>query len=264
MGIAKEHLFDVQEARFLAWAAENHPDVEEDTPEWETIGQYYSDWQDFLYEQALNDYEQEIFSASLNSVRKRCKHGFSELYLIQNLDFFNLPDVVLRMAWVHAISGMEACVMYSARALLNYEPHLNLFRINHMKIGLREAKLKHLKTAARLELSSEPSAPKDAYKLAAQSIVGGMTFHNVSHIRRYFNCMLHEAPDWPLDALSEIIQTRHDLVHRNGVTESDTEAHISRVQLIGALNVVTSFLEHFSDTMDRETAGYFNEKDHDF
>ena len=261
MGSIKEYMMELQEERFETWAAEHHPDVEPGTPEWDTIGQYYSDWQDFLYEQAQADYEQEVFAASLNSVRERCKHGFSELYSIQKLDFFSMPDVVLRMAWVHAVSVMEACMMYSARALLNYEPHLSLFRINHMNLGLRGEKIEHLKTAARLETSTEPGAPKNAYKLAAQSIVGGMTFHNVNHIRRYFNCMLHEAPDWRLDALSEVIQTRHDLVHRNGVTEFDTEAVIGRSQLIGALNVITRFLEQFTDTMERETAGYANEQE---
>lgn len=175
-----------------------------------------------------------------------------------------MPEVVLRMSWVHAVSVMEACVMYSARALLNHEPHLELFRSNQNNIGLRKKQVSKLEAAARLEASCEPTAPKDAYKLAAQSIVGKMTFHNVDHIHRYFNCMLNEAPHWPLDALSEIIQTRHDLVHRNGVTELDTETHIGRAQLIGALNVITRFLEDFSYTMDKETVGYVNEQNYEF
>ncbi|MBK4773102.1 MAG: hypothetical protein FT726_26275 [Pantoea sp. Morm] len=264
MGSMKEHMMDLQEERFEAWAELHRPDIKPSSSEWEIIREEYYDWQDFLYEQGQAEYEKELYSASLNSVRDRCKHAFSELDRLSDLNASSQPPIVLRMSWVHAVSVMEACVMYSARALLNHEPHLNLFRLNHAKIGLRRDHIKLLDTAARLEASGEPDASKDAYRLAAQSIVGSRTFHNPEYIRRYFGCMLQTVPAWPTDSLSDIIETRHDLVHRNGNTAADTEAVIGRFELLNALKTIIHFLELFSETMASETAGYTKRDDDEF
>lgn len=163
MGSAKELMWELQQERFEAWAAEKYPEAEPDTPEWETIGQIYSDWQDFLSDQAYEDYLRDEFTASLNSVDARCEHAFSELRTLQGLNLSYQPDIVLRMSWVHAVSVMEACLMYCARALLNHEPHLLLFRSNQHKIGRRDNQTTFLKCAVSrrlpLTLIARPCRP---------------------------------------------------------------------------------------------------------
>ncbi|OAD97824.1 hypothetical protein [Pantoea sp. OXWO6B1] len=254
MGSAKELMLELQQERFEAWAAEKYPEVQPDTPEWETIGQIYSDWQDFLSDQAYEDYLRDEFTASLNSVDARCEHAFTELRTLQGLNQSFQPDIVLRMSWVHAVSIMEACLMYCARALLNHEPHLRLFQSNQHKIGLRDNQTKFLKVCC------QPVAPADAYREAVQAIVRGMTFHNVKHIERYFGAVLRQEPEWPVSRLKDIVNTRHDLVHRNGISEYDTETVVGRYQLERALSDITLFLEAFHATMQAETAAYRKEK----
>ncbi len=250
MGSTKEFMMQLREDQFERWAAEHHPEVQPETEEWEAIAQIYADWQDFLADQAYEDYEQEKWSASLNSVEDRCKHAFSELNMLNGLNHVFQPDIVLRMAWVHSVSVMEACLMYCARSLINHEPHLELFRTNERELGLREKELKLLKS------SSSPQAPPDAYRQAAHQLVKRMTFHNVKHIERYFRAALHHPPQWPTQRLKQIVEVRQDLVHRNGVSEYDTETSVGRFQLSKALEDITLFLKAFSETMIAETQDY--------
>ncbi|PAW33630.1 hypothetical protein CIL06_21685 [Pantoea vagans] len=250
MSSTKDHMMQVQEERFESWAAENHPEVQPDTEEWEAIAQIFADWQDFLADQAHEDYQQEKWSASLNSVEDRCQHAFSELNTLRGLNLAFQPDIVLRMVWVHSVSVMEAYLMYCARALLNHEPHLQLFRTNEQSLGFRDSELKLLRS------SSSPQAPADAYRRAANQLVSRITFHNVKRIERYFSAALHYPPQWPTDRLRHIVEVRHDLVHRNGISEYDTETVVGRFQLGAALKDITTFLEAFCETMIAETEGY--------
>ncbi|MEN4673618.1 hypothetical protein ABEH32_22165 [Pantoea agglomerans] len=250
MGSTKDYMMQVQEERFESWAAEHHPEVQPDTEEWEAITRIYADWQDFLAEQAEEDYLLKRWSASLNSVEDRCQHAFSELNMLRGLDLSSQPDIVLRMAWVHSVSVMEACLMYCARALLNHEPHLQLFRTNEQSLGFRDSELKLLRS------SSSPQAPADAYRRAANHLVSRITFHNVKRIERYFRAALHHPPQWPTDRLRHIVEVRHDLVHRNGISEYDTETVVGRFQLGAALKDITTFLEAFCETMIAETEDY--------
>ncbi|WP_261643246.1 hypothetical protein [Erwinia mallotivora] len=258
MGSAKEHLYDIQENRFEAWAAEHHPDAEPDTPDWHAIREEYYEWQEWLYEQG---YEAYVFTASLNSVHERCEHAFSELVQLSELNSTYQPGIVLRMAWVHAVSVMEACLMYCARALINHEPHLALFRKNYVEIGLRKKAREKLEQAASPDASDKTKPPGDTFRAAAQKAVGRMTFHNVDQIRRYFDLMLKSKPDWPVDPLNEVIETRQDLVHRNGVTSTDTEVVISSYELAKALKIIHDFLVSFRETMRAESAGYEEDDD---
>lgn len=48
MGSMKELLFEMQEERRDEWIAENYPDAEEGTPEWDAAAQEYSWFQDWM------------------------------------------------------------------------------------------------------------------------------------------------------------------------------------------------------------------------
>lgn len=253
MGSAKELMWELQQERFEAWAAEKYPEAEPDTPEWETIGQIYSDWQDFLSDEAYEDYQRGKLSASLNSVVARCQHAFTELRTLQELSLEFQPDIVLRMAWVYAVSVMEACLMYCARALLNHDPHLRRFRSNQHTLGLRKNQ------AGLPDDCCQPEAPADAYRQAVQAILSRMTFHNMDLINRYFGAVLWQPPGWPMGRLRHIVETRHDLVHLNGISEYDTGTVVGQYQPEGAVRDITLFPEAFHITMQVETAAYRKE-----
>ncbi|PNM36679.1 hypothetical protein AL478_001095 [Klebsiella pneumoniae] len=123
MGSMKELLFEMQEERRDEWIAENYPDAEEGTPEWDAAAQEYSWFQDWMEEAA----EQQYFEASLASIPDRLQDAKAELDELESLMQFNQPRIVERMAYVHCVSVLDSFLMYSARALLSHPPHLQKF-----------------------------------------------------------------------------------------------------------------------------------------
>lgn len=69
MGSMKELLFEMQEERRDEWIAENYPDAEEGTPEWDAAAQEYSWFQDWMEEAA----EQQYFEARLPVFLTACR-----------------------------------------------------------------------------------------------------------------------------------------------------------------------------------------------
>lgn len=116
MGSMKELLFEMQEERRDEWIAENYPDAEEGTPEWDAAAQEYSWFQDWMEEAA----EQQYFEASLASIPDRLQDAKAELDELESLMQFNQPGIVERMAYVHCVSVLDSFLMYSARALLSH------------------------------------------------------------------------------------------------------------------------------------------------
>ncbi|MFP1592884.1 hypothetical protein ACLB1M_34455 [Escherichia coli] len=84
----KELLFEMQEERRDEWIAENYPDAEEGTPEWDAAAQEYSWFQDWMEEAA----EQQYFEASLASIPDRLQDAKAELDELESLMQFHQPD----------------------------------------------------------------------------------------------------------------------------------------------------------------------------
>nr|WP_237162873.1 hypothetical protein [Serratia symbiotica]CDS58919.1 conserved hypothetical protein [Serratia symbiotica] len=112
MGSMKDLMLDIEAERFDEWFAENYPDVIPDSEEWE---------QEALADQAQWDHEHELFVASLNNVRQRYLHANQELKKLYALLDKEQPELVYRMSFVHAVTVMEAYLMYCARALLEHD-----------------------------------------------------------------------------------------------------------------------------------------------
>lgn len=251
MGSTKNYLMAMEEERFEAWAAEHYPDVEPDTPEWDTIGLYYSDWQDFLAEESWEAYQQQKFSISLNSIPERYSHAMQELRQLHVLLDAPQPEIAFRMAWVHAVTVMEAYLMYCARALLEHDWPLRRFRDEYFrKVAMK---------SRRVSAADRKAAAGDdilLFRPAAQAFVSGMTFHNVKTIENYFCTVLHVPPVWPLEPLKQITQIRNHLVHRNGVDDTDAPVTITLGLLRHALQKVYELIEA-ADMSIRLEADYF-------
>ncbi|WP_432369294.1 hypothetical protein ACRPH4_22880 (plasmid) [Pantoea allii] len=244
MGSAKELMWELQQERFEAWAAEKYPEVEPDTPEWETIGQIYSDWQDFLAEQAVEKYEQEKFAASLDSVKQRSFHAHGELRKLCALLDNTQPEIVYRMSYVQAVTVLEAYLLYCARALLEHEWPLRRFLEAFYLCSDRVSK-NDKQVARDMDL--------ELFRPLARLYVSRMTFHNVKTIEKYFQAVLHIPPVWPLKSLGDIVQLRHDLVHRNGVDENDLPVIISPHHLQSALQKISDLVSAADISMHLET-----------
>lgn len=234
MGSMKEQMIDIEAERFDEWLEDNHPDVVPGSEEWEHAANLYCWEQEALADQALWDHEHGLFVASLNNVHQRYLHASQELKKLYALLDEEQPELVYRMSFVHAVTVMEAYLMYCARALLGHDWPLKRFRdAYYMKSKRIKNPEKH--AAREMDLS--------LFRPAAQNFVSRMTFHNVETIERYFGTVLHIPPDWPTEPLGIIADWRNDLVHRNGVDEHDVPRVISAQQLQNALQKVSDLIE---------------------
>ncbi|NWC63971.1 hypothetical protein [Cedecea sp. P7760] len=251
MGSMKELLYERQEADALKWINEHFPDAEEGTPEWEMAAQNYSWMMDDLAEQA----EWQWFQDSLNDLDDRYIHAARELDELKELSNSAQADIVFRMAYAHTVTVMEAFLMYSARALLNDAEHLNRF---YSRIA--PAFPKQIKQCRSVVLRNSQQTKEelslndtDLQRRTAQLFVSQQTFHNLDNLQNYFSSVLGLPYEWPFAPLKYIVDTRQDLVHRNGVSKYDEQVHIGRWQLERAIRDIRAFVDAVALTLRRET-----------
>ena len=230
----KDMMIDIEAERFNEWLEENYPDVVPESEEWEQAANLYYWEQEALADQAQWDHEHGLFVVSLNDVHQRHRHARQELQKLHALLDREQPELVYRMSFVHAVTVMEAYLMYCARALLEHDWPLKRFRDEYY---LNSERVKKNKKQSLREMEL------DMFRPAARNYVSRMTFHNVKTIERYFSAVLHTPPVWPVKPLDIIADWRNDLVHRNGVDEHDVPRGISAQQLQNALQRVSDLIE---------------------
>lgn len=252
MGSMKELLFEMQEERANKWIAENYPDAKEGTPEWEMAAQNHSWMMDDLAEQA----EFKWFQDSLYDLDDRYTHAVHELNELKELIASAPPGIVFRMAYAHTVTVMEAFLMYSARALLNDAKHLDRF------YSLIAPAFRKRISQCRSEIISNTQQPTEGFPVVdetvlmcrtAQLFVSQQTFHNLDNLNNYFSMILESQYEWPLEPLKNIVETRQDLVHRNGVSKHDEQISIGSWQLENAISHVRVFIDAVALTLRRET-----------
>lgn len=254
MSSIKEYLMEVQDLRRERWIEEIYGDLDPESDEWQDAAGQYSDWLDDVAEQA----ERRWFQDSLNDLDARYIHAVHELDELHELCESVSGGIVYRLGYVHTVTVMEAFLMYSARALLNDDAHLEHFYASLSKIPHLKGKLKKCHQAVQDEYKdmqgdSVVLTETDVRRLSAQRCISEQTFHNVDNLTKYFDAVLKSPRDWPVDTLRSIVATRQDLVHRNGVSACDEPVSINVWQLDRALTVVREFIEAVALTLRRET-----------
>lgn len=213
-----------------------------------------------LFEDILKHVE---FRKSLYDIDACYVHSMEELDELQQLQAASLPDLLRRLAYVHCVTILEAFLMYAGRALLNYPWYLERFKESSSDL-LQGRELKAVNSALKLENEcTEPFmwrfreipgqeeleftavtfASEQHFKNEAQKAIEGLTFHNPRRIKQFFSSMLFAPPNWPLDdRLRSLVDTRNDLVHRNGVTRDNFQVTINPLDLLNAVESVRNFI----------------------
>ena len=207
--------------------------------------------QEALADQARWDYEHGLFVVSLNDVHQRYRHARQELKKLYALLDREQPELVYWMSFVHAVTVMEAYLMYCARALLEHDWPLKRFRDEYY-LKPERIKKKQKQYVREMEL--------DMFRPIARNYVSRMTYHNVKTIERYFSAVLHIPPVWPVKPLGVIADWRNDLVHRNGVDEHDVPRKISAPQLQNALQKVSDLIEAADHSLRLEVDYFGNSR----
>lgn len=253
MSAIKEYLMEVQDLRRERWIEEIYGDLDPESDEWLEAAGQYSDWLDDVAERA----ELRWFQDSLNDLDSRYIHAVGDLDELHELRESVSGGIVCRLGYVHTVTVMEAFLMYSARALLNDDAHLEHFYASHSKIPHLKSKLNKCRQAVQDEYQdmqdgSVRLTETDVRRLSAQRWISEQTFHNVDNMKAYFDAVLKTPREWPVDALRSIVETRQDLVHRNGVSAKDEPVSINAWQLNNALTAVREFIDAVAMTLRRE------------
>lgn len=298
MSKTKDHFWDVQALEALEmdafllnppmspqaqWIRDTYPDIEEDSTAWEAATQAYDvqlAWEEGVIGQMW-------FEASLNNIQDRYDHACAELDELQALLDSPQANIVMRLAYVHCVTVMEAFLLYAARALLNHRPHLERFHAKKGEFLRKGPVIKALDTAyeaekngnepalyryrdvpgqAALACSEATCASLGHYKGKAQAVVGSLAFQSTGFIERYFSALLTTRPAWSFTPLKPLVDTRNDLVHRNGVTKDNRPVHINSGNLSEALATVRHFIHEAAVSLREESAlsGGVEENEHGF
>ncbi|MGP2980352.1 hypothetical protein ACTVLL_24765 [Serratia nevei] len=267
----------------VEWILATFPGIQEGTEEWEQAEQDYNDWCEFK----VAIIQQVWFEASLNDIGDRYEHALAELDDLQLLQTHSQPGIVRRLAYAHCVTVMEAFLMYAACALLNHPPHQERFhekKSGDLKGLFKPRQIKLLdNTYLQEQGNDEPClmrghevpgqdgieqtavtfADLQLYKSRAKAAVGKLTFHNLSNVKTYFTAMLTTPPDWPLDeALQDLVNTRQDLVHRNGVTKYNQPITIAPTDLANAVEMVRRFITQAHHDLQAEVERYAGSGEH--
>jgi hypothetical protein len=287
MGKMEQHFFDETEAMAMLdcqkgpdqespevqWILTNYPGIEEGSEEWGQASLHFTE----MMECELAILDQVWFEASLNDIGDRYAHAIAELDDLLPLQADSQPGIVRRLAYGHCVTVMEAFLMYSACALLNHPPHLVRFHDKKSEF-LRGDVVKVLDAAYlcergndelclwrgrevpghnELEWTGVTFADLQRYKSRAQAEIGALAFHNIRRIKAYFSAMLTTPPDWPLDEkLQDLVDTRQDLVHRNGVTKYNQPITIAPHDVAKAVETVRRFITLAYDDFQVEISLY--------
>nr|WP_240355048.1 hypothetical protein [Pectobacterium brasiliense] len=243
---------EIEEKNRDSWIADHYPDAEVDSDEWESAAENYHWFQDWMEAAA----EQQYFEASLACIPDRLEEAKGELHALEQLLRNKQPDIVLRMAFVHAVTVMDSFLMYSARALLHHPAHLERF-MQHAEAFVRNKQSRQaLRNTKWFEQEPDVDTPAEVYLWRAQALVGEMTFQSHKFIRHYFTTLLTTPHEWPLDEITGLVRTRNDLVHRNGITANHEPVHIWPEGVQGAIRQVATLVEAAATTLLQEDAHY--------
>ncbi|WP_273866246.1 hypothetical protein [Serratia ureilytica] len=263
----------------VEWILATFPGIQEGTEEWEQASQEYAIMMKF----ELAIINQVLFEASLNDIGSHYEHALAELDDLLPLQTHSQPGIVRRLAYAHCVTVMEAFLMYAACALLSHPPHLA--RFHEKKSGILKSlfkpwQIKEFDAAYlcekgndepflwrghqvvgknELEWIAVTSADLQRYSCRAKAAVGALTFHNLHKVTTYFGAMLATPPDWPLEKegeLQKLVDTRQDLVHRNGMTKENQPITISPTELANAVEMVRRFIMLAHDDLQAEVARY--------
>lgn len=234
MGSIKDLMLDLEAERFDEWLEENYPDLVPDSEEWE---------QEALADQAQWANEQHLFEASLNNIQERYQHAIQELEKLNYLLEKTQCELVYRMSFVHAVTVLEAYLMYCAIALLEHDWPLRRF-IKEFCLNSGFVSKERKKEAHEMSLTQ--------FRPLAKSIFERMTFQSHKFIDKYFSTVLHVSPVWPTEPLETISLLRNHLVHRNGVDKRDVPVIISARLLQKTLQQVRDLIDAANLSMQLE------------
>lgn len=243
-----DYFMELEEERRDSWIAHYHPDADEGSEEWEYAALDYASFLD--WEEAVH--EQQFFEESLSEISDRFEHALQELNSLDSLLVSIKDNLQLRLIFSHVITILDSYLIYSARALLMHDKHLNHFLLHVKNVGFRKDDVKEILNPIWTEQEPEQVTPNHFFRWRAQAVLTRTSFQSPKFIRHYFALMLATPHDWPLDELKRLVDTRNDLIHRNGITTSNERVNLTSSRVADAVSSIRMLILAAGSTFHTE------------
>ncbi|ADU73018.1 hypothetical protein [Pantoea sp. At-9b] len=248
MSRTKDYFMELEEDRRDGWISHHYPDAEEGSEEWEYAALDYASFLD--WEEAVH--EQQFFEESLSNISDRFQHALQELASMDGRLQSIKDDLLLRLIFSHAITVLDSYLIYSARALLMHDKHLDHFLLHVKNAGFRKDDVKEILNPKWTEQEPEQVTPYHFFRWRAQAVLTRTSFQSPKFIKHYFTLMLATPHDWPLDELKRLVETRNDLIHRNGITTSDERVNLTSSRVADAISSIRMLILAAGSTFHTE------------
>ncbi|BCV46187.1 hypothetical protein TUM17379_32050 [Shewanella algae] len=232
-------MIEMENERADLWIRErlNDEDADEDSEEYQQLAEEYSNLQEFLREQA--EFEEELNWLRENGSSIIHKNFIEEINglksVLKSANVSNKPYMIYRMTYAHSVTLLEAFLGDTIKALVS-ESNDNFMR----SMGIDELK------KARYSLEFLALNNVDAKSLAIKEL-SKILYHNIPKVKKMFEVILNQ--DIPID-ISKVVQitkTRHDIVHRNGMTHDGEAIILTDHDICEAID----FIEEFSNELQK-------------
>lgn len=172
----------------------------------------------------IDDAEEQWIANNPQSARFRdFEDGINWLrYKYDLVKFFTIQQD-FRIVYSYAVTLLEAFFSETAKYVVS----------NDKKAFINSAK--YLDETDKRKYKLEQVAANSIKKLVLTR-VSELTFHNTKTIKEFFSKVLETEIDLP--ELGDVINTRHDIVHRNGKTRGNEDIVLTIADIKNALTII--------------------------
>lgn len=245
MSKTKEWMMELEYVRMIQWMRENYNipdgiDIDESYPDFEGMeAMYQHELDNEEYEAQLKWFEEHplletygVFTQSLTSLKDMAN---------QSARFFS-DTAIHRMAYVHAVTLFEAMVGDLVKTALFSFPHLmsrfieNLPEDKNLKFTVKEV--------AEWGVNG-----------IVMNIISREVFHNHLTVKKYVYIVTGEVlPDTYMNRIKQVIDMRHDFVHRNGKTVAGESHNVDAALVVGSIEVIEGFARDVYEILSKAVA----------
>jgi hypothetical protein len=192
-------------------------------------------YEEEAYREAAEDYNYYI-SLALESADNRFSFEFSNLSLLVTKDNIEIDYMYYRMCYAHAVTLFEVYMEDMAKSLIARDDHfLNNYLRNSKVLSRIPCNLKDLylnKCSIESKLSIE-SLRKEALKDVTDRL-----YHNIDKVIYTFSAILGFDINIDRKSAVKVFQTRHDVVHRNGINKNGKTINIDRNLVLDSIQIL--------------------------
>ena len=238
MGKMSDLMIDTESERADQWIRErlSDDDLDEDSEEYQELAEEYSNYQDYLSEQAELRWLNEISSSILH---KQFMCELNELKKLMISTPKNEPNYMLdKMTYAYAVTLLETFLSDTAKSLINENDDflansLEMKEFESTKYSLKEIKRKNF----------------DAKSIVISKL-SDISFHNITKVKKIYEIILGQKLNIEISELCLITKKRHDIVHRNGKTKDGKPIDLNIAIVIKAIENIEVFVSDLQDMIN--------------